>query len=219
MASISVPTIAAVGSEAAADGAAAATAAAAASATAATVGTAAGTAALTASTAASLGTAAAGAVAAAPTLGAIAAGGSMFSTLASGASLLTGAVGADGQHQAGVAQKNDDAMRARQAGLDAAQKQIGIRQNMLSALASQNAAAGQGGIGTGGSFGANVNRQITQNQNDLLALSADTSAQQAQYGAAGANAAATGNIKAGQSLLDTAGNNGQNWANVAGALS
>lgn len=205
MASISVPTIAAVGSEAAADGAAAATAAAAASATAATVGTAAGTAALTASTTASLATAAAG--------------GSMFSTLASGASLLTGAVGAYGQHQAGVAQKNDDAMRARQAGLDAAQKQIGIRQNMLSALASQNAAAGQGGIGTGGSFGANVNRQITQNQNDLLALSADTSAQQAQYGAAGANAAATGNIKAGQSLLDTAGNNGQNWANVAGALS
>ena len=204
MASISVPTIAAVGSEAAADGAAAATAAAAASATAATVGTAAGTAALTASTTASLATAAAG--------------GSMFSTLASGASLLTGAVGAYGQHQAGVAQKNDDAMRARQAGLDAAQKQIGIRQNMLSALASQNAAAGQGGIGTGGSFGANVNRQITQNQNDLLALSADTSAQQAQYGAAGANAAATGNIKAGQSLLDTAGNNGQNWANVAGAL-
>ena len=219
MASISVPTIAAVGSEAAADGAAAATAAAAASATAATVGTAAGTAALTASTTASLATAAAGVSAAAPTLGAIAgAGGSLFSTLASGASLLTGAVGAYGQHQAGVAQKNDDAMRARQAGLDAAQKQIGIRQNMLSALASQNAAAGQGGIGTGGSFGANVNRQITQNQNDLLALSADTSAQQAQYGAAGANAAATGNIKAGQSLLDTAGNNGQNWANVAGAL-
>ena len=208
MGSISIPTISAIG---AADASAAAAASASAAAAAATVGTTAGTAALTASTAASLGTAAAG-------VGAIAAGGSMFSTLASGASLLTGAVGAYGQHQAGVAQKNDAAMRARQAGLDAAQKQIGIRQNMLSALASQNAAAGQGGIGTGGSFGANVNRQITQNQNDLLALSADTSAQQAQYGAAGANAAATGNIKAGQSLLDTAGNNGQNWANVAGAL-
>ena len=170
-------------------GAAAATAAAAASATAATVGTAAGTAALTASTTASLATAAAG--------------GSMFSTLASGASLLTGAVGAYGQHQAGVAQKNDDAMRARQAGLDAAQKQIGIRQNMLSALASQNAAAGQGGIGTGGSFGANVNRQISQNQNDLLALSADTSGQQQQYGQQAAAATQGGNLGAGLSLLDS----------------
>jgi hypothetical protein len=93
-------------------------------------------------------------------------------------------------------------MRARQAGLEAGQKQINIRQNMLKALASQNAASGAAGIGTGGSFGANVNRQISQNQNDLLALNADTSAEQSQYAAQGSNAATTGNLKAGASLLD-----------------
>jgi hypothetical protein len=125
-----------------------------------------------------------------------------FGTLATGASLLSGAVGAVEQHKAGVAQANDAQMRARQAGLEAGQKQIQIRQNMLKALASQNAAAGAGGIGTGGSFGANVNRQITQNQNDLLALSADTSAEQSQYGAQASNAITGGNIKAGVSLLD-----------------
>jgi hypothetical protein len=93
-------------------------------------------------------------------------------------------------------------MRSRQAGLEAGQKQINIRQNMLKALASQNAAAGAAGIGTGGSFGANVNRQISQNQNDLLALSADTSAEESQYGAQGRNAIAGGNVKAGASILD-----------------
>jgi hypothetical protein len=93
-------------------------------------------------------------------------------------------------------------MRSRQAGLEAGAKQINIRQNMLKALASQNAAAGAAGIGTGGSFGANVNRQINQNQNDLLGLSADTSASQSQYGAEASNAIKGGNIKAGASLLD-----------------
>jgi hypothetical protein len=116
---------------------------------------------------------------------------------------LIGTVGsAYAQHQAGEAQKNDATMRARQAGLEAGQKQINIRQNMLKALASQNAAAGAAGIGTGGSFGANVNRQITQNSSDLLALNADTSAEQSQYNAQGNNAVTTGNLKAGASLLD-----------------
>ena len=194
MASISVPTIAAVGTEAAADGAAAASAAAA---TAATVGTAAGTAALTASTAASLSTAAAGAVAGA--------GGSLFTlgNLATAGSLISGGLGAYQKHVQGVAMSNDAKDKARQAGLEAAQKQINIRQNMLRALGSQNAQAGQGGIGTGGSFGANVNRQISQNQNDLLALSADTSGQQQQYGQQAAAATQGGNLGAGLSLLDS----------------
>ena len=113
--------------------------------------------------------------------------------------------GAVATHQAGVAAKNEDTMKARQAGLDAGGKQIEIRQNMLRALASQNAAAGASGIGTGGSFGANVNRQITQNQNDLMALSADTSAQQSLYAQQGSNAARGGNVAAGASLLDYAG--------------
>jgi hypothetical protein len=121
---------------------------------------------------------------------------------ATAAGLIGTAGSAYAQHQAGEAQKNDATMRARQAGLEAGQKQINIRQNMLKALASQNAAAGAAGIGTGGSFGANVNRQITQNSNDLLALNADTSAEQSQYNAQGSNAVTTGNLKAGSSLLD-----------------
>ena len=117
------------------------------------------------------------------------------------------AAGVYSQHEAGVAQANDDKMRSRQAGLEAGQKQIEIRQNMLKALATQNAAAGASGIGTGGSFGANAKRQITQNQNDLLALSANTSAQQQQYGAEASNAITTGNLKGEASLLDFAGSN------------
>lgn len=146
----------------------------------------------------------AGAAAAASTAGGIFSG-VTAAGVATAASAVGGVVSAVGQHEAGI-QANDDAqMRARQAGLEAGQKQITIRENMLKALATQNAAAGVGGIGTGGSFGANVNRQIKQNQNDLLALNADSSAEIQQYNAQGANALSTGNIKAGASLLDTAG--------------
>lgn len=114
-------------------------------------------------------------------------------------------MGAVAAHDAGQAQKADAAMRSRQAALEAGQKAISIRQNLLRALATQNAAAGAGGVGTGGSIGADVNRQITQNKDDLLGLNADTSAVQAQYAAQGENAAKIGNLKAGASLLDAAG--------------
>ena len=196
MASISIPAIAAVGADTA--GSAAATFA---------TGSAAATA-LTASTAADLAASSAAALAstAAPAAVSIA-GGSLFTlgNAATAASLISGVGGAYEKHVQGVAASNDAKDKARQAGLEAAQKQIGIRQNMLRALASQNAGAGVGGIGTGGSFGANVNRQIGQNQNDLLALSADTSGQQQQYGSQAAAASQGGNVGAGLSLLDTAG--------------
>ena len=197
MGSISVPVIAAVGAEGTADGAAAVSA---------------GSAALTASTAASLsaegaadltiGTAGVASSVAAP----LSIAGSSIFTLGNAslaATALSGIGGAYEKHAQGVAASNDAKDKARQAGLEAAQKQIGIRQNMLRALSSQNAQAGQGGIGTGGSFGANVNRQISQNQNDLLALSADTSGQQQQYGSQAAAASQGGNVGAGLSLLDT----------------
>ena len=197
MGSISVPVIAAVGAEGTADGAAAVSA---------------GSAALTASTAASLsaegatdlalGTAGVASSVAAP----LSIGSSIFTlaNAATAAGLVGSGISAYGQHEAGVAQSNDAKMRARQAGLQAGQQQINIRQNMLNALASQNASAGASGIGTGGSFGANVKRQITQNQNDLLALGADASAEQQQYGAQASNAMLGGNIKAGASLIDSA---------------
>ena len=193
MGSITIPALAAVGSEATADGAA-------------------GAAALTASTAASLSaegatdltlgmTGVASSVAAPLSI----AGSSIFTlgNAALAATALSGIGGAYEKHVQGVAASNDAKDKARQAGLEAAQKQIGIRQNMLRALSSQNAQAGQGGIGTGGSFGANVGRQISQNQNDLLALSADTSGQQQQYGSQAAAASQGGNVGAGLSLLDT----------------
>jgi hypothetical protein len=117
------------------------------------------------------------------------------------------AVSAYSSYQAGQATKAQDKQKATQAGLDSGQKQIDIRQNMLRALASQNAQAGVGGIGTGGSFGANVNRQITQNQSDLATLSTDTITQQQLYAEAGNSAATTGALQAGSSLLDFAGSN------------
>ncbi len=200
MGSISIPTVAAAGE--AAGTAAAADAAAAAATTAAVAASTAGAATLSTAVTAADVAGTAGAAAA----GTAAAGGSIF-TLGN-ASLAAGLLGSGAsafeQHKAGVAQANDAAMRSRQAGLEAGQKQINIRQNMLKALASQNAAAGAAGIGTGGSFGANVGRQIKQNQNDLLALSSDTSATQSQYAAQGVNARASGNVKAGSSLLDAA---------------
>ncbi len=117
------------------------------------------------------------------------------------------AVSAEEMHIAGVQAKNQDVLKSRQAGLDAQAKQIQIRQNMMQALASQNARAGAAGIGTGGSFGAGVQRQITQNQNDLLTNSSNVASQQQLFGIAGASAEASGNIGAGASLLDFAGSN------------
>lgn len=115
------------------------------------------------------------------------------------------AVSAYSAHETGVAQKNESTLKARQAGLDSGAKQIEIRQNMLRALASQNATAGAAGIGTGGSLGAGVQRQITQNQNDLLTLKTNTGSQQELFSMQGNAAETAGNLKAGSSLLDFAG--------------
>lgn len=122
------------------------------------------------------------------------------------ASLASGVAGAAGSREQSIAQSDDAKQRATQAQLEAGSKQIQIRENMLKALSTQNAAAGAGGIGTGGSFGANVNRQITQNQNDLLALNANTSAQVSQYDSQSASAINQGYAKMGTSLLDTGAN-------------
>lgn len=108
------------------------------------------------------------------------------------------------QHEAGVAASNQAKDKARIAADQATQQQINQRQNLLRALASQNAQAGAGGIGTGGSFGANAKRQITQNQNDLLVTGAGASAQIQGYNQQASSALLQGNIGAGVSLLDGA---------------
>lgn len=100
-------------------------------------------------------------------------------------------------HEQGVAAQNADKQKARVEALSATQKSIDMRQNMLKALASQNAGTlGAVGTGASSSFGANANRQISQAQNDLAANSANASAQVSLLDQAGANARSAGNIAA-----------------------
>lgn len=192
MGSISLPVIGAVAASAG-EGAADAGAAAAVATTA--------SAGVTAATAATLAdtTFSAAALAAGTSTAGITAG-----ELAAGATLASGAVSAVGQREGSIASSVDSKQRAMQAQLEAGQKQIGIRENMLKALSSQNAAAGVGGVGTGGSFGANVNRQISQNSNDLLALDANTSAQTSQYKSQASAAINQGYAQMGTSIFDAA---------------
>lgn len=191
MGSISIPVVAAVGSEAAADGAAAAGTAAAAAGTATTV--AAGT------------DAVAGAALSASSVAAVSgSAGSVFTlgNAAAAAGLVGSGVSAYGAHMQGVAASNADKSKARVEGISAAAKQIDMRQRMLSSLASQNAGSlGAVGTGAGSGFGANAMRQITQSQNDLMANSANESAQVSLLDQGASNASAAGNISAAGSAL------------------
>jgi hypothetical protein len=191
MGSISIPTIAAVGSEAAADGAAAGSAAAAAAASSSAVLASAGA----ASTVAAAG----------GTVASVAGGAGSIFTIGNAAAAI-GALGsltsAYGAHQQGAAQSTMDKQKARVEALSATQKQIDMRQKLLASLASQNAGTlGSVGTGRGSGFGANAMRQITQNQNDLMANSANASAQVSLLDQGAANAAASGNIGAGTDVL------------------
>lgn len=122
--------------------------------------------------------------------------------IAAGATVAGTAASAYESHEAGVAQSGQDKAKARQESLSAAQKQITQRQNMLRALATQNANAGQGGIGTGGGFGANVNRQLQEGQQDLLVTQAGASANISMLDYAAGNAMSQGNIGAGGDILN-----------------
>ena len=101
-------------------------------------------------------------------------------------------------HQAGVATQNADKQKARVAADSEAQKQIDMRQNMLKALASQNASAA---VGSGSVSTANTMRQITQSQNDLMVSKANSSAQVSLLDQAGSSAASAGNIGAAGDVL------------------
>lgn len=183
MGSISIPTVAAVGAEASADAGAAAAASSAATAAASTAaaGTAAATAASTAAASSSIFT---------------------LGNAAAAAGVIGSGISAYGAHEQGVAQSNQAKQKARVEQLSAGQQQINMRQKMLASLASQNAGTlGAVGTGRGSGFGANALRQITQNQNDLAANSANESAQVSLLDQAGSNASATGNINAGADAL------------------
>lgn len=100
-------------------------------------------------------------------------------------------------HEQGVAVANSDKQKARVEAQNETQKQINMRQQMLRALASQNAGTlGAVGTGAGSSFGANAMRQITQSQNDLMVSQANSSAQVSLLDEAASNARSAGNIGA-----------------------
>lgn len=142
-----------------------------------------------------------GALTAATTAGSI----FTFGNMAAAAGALAAGVSAYGQHQAGVAQSNMDKQKARVEALSETQKQINMRQNMLRALASQNAGTlGATGTGRGTGFGANAQRQIDQAQNDLAVSKANSSAQVSLLDQAGSNARGTGNLNAAGSLASGA---------------
>lgn len=96
-------------------------------------------------------------------------------------------------HEQGVATSNADKQKARVEADNETQKQIGMRQNMLRALATQNA---QAGVGGGDVNKAGALRQITQAQDDLMVSKANSSAQVSLLDQAATNAGAAGNIGA-----------------------
>lgn len=189
MGSISIPTIAAVGAEVSADAAAGASAVA--------VDTAA-----TAATATALaGTGSAVTIAGGSSL---LTAGNVFAA----AGLVGSGVSAYGAHQQGVATANADKQKARVEQISGAQKQIDMRQRMISALASQSAGAGVGGVSVNK---ANAMRQITQSQNDLMVNSANTSAQVSLLDQGAVNAGAAGNIAAGGNAFQGAAGFAKNF--------
>lgn len=119
--------------------------------------------------------------------------------IAAAATVVAGGAAAYESHEQGVATQNQDKQKARVEADKETQNQISMRQNMLRALATQDATAGVGG---GGVSKANSLRQITQAQNDLMVSKSNSSAQVSLLDQAGANAAAAGNVGA---LGDVAG--------------
>jgi hypothetical protein len=99
--------------------------------------------------------------------------------------------------QQGQAAAAADKRKALAEGIAGQQKQINMRQNMLKALATQNASTlGAVGTSSNSSMGANTMRQLKEGQNDLLVNSANTSSQISLLDAAASNAKSSGNIGA-----------------------
>jgi hypothetical protein len=117
--------------------------------------------------------------------------------IAAGAAVVSAGVGAYESHEQGVAQANEAKQKARVEADNAKQQQITQRQNMLRALGSQNAGTlGAVGTGQGTSFAANANRQITQQQNDLMVSQANSSAQTSLLDQQASNDISAGNAGA-----------------------
>lgn len=131
--------------------------------------------------------------------------------VAGAATVASSGVSAYAAHEQGVAIDNTNKQKARAEQISETQNQINMRENMLKALAAQNAGT-LGAVGTGANtgFGTNARRQITQAQNDIMVSKANSSAQVSLLDQEGASAVAAGNIQAGGDIFAGA-------ARVAGA--
>ena len=133
-----------------------------------------------------------------------------------GTTAVAGGLAAYESHEQGVAAANTAKQKARVEADNATQKQISMRQNMLRALSSQNAAS-LGAVGTGADtgFGANTKRQLTQGQNDLMVNSANSSAQVSLLDQEAQNARAAGDFGAAADLLGTGSKVAGGYSNLA----
>lgn len=114
-------------------------------------------------------------------------------------------------HNAGVEQSNQTKMQARQEADAAAQRENERRRNLLRSLASQNAAAGAGGVETSGSIGGIIRSDINYAQNDLTIDAANSSGQQQALASQARAERRSADAKAVTSLLDGAGKVYSQW--------
>lgn len=125
--------------------------------------------------------------------------------IAAAGAAISGGVAAYSAHEQGVATSNADKRKARIEADSETQKQIGMRQNMLRALATQNS---QAGVGGGSLNKANTMRQIDQAQNDIMVSKSNSSAQVSLLDQAANSARAIGNISAAGDIIHGLTSNG-----------
>lgn len=126
--------------------------------------------------------------------------------IAIGATAVSAGLSAYESHEQGVATANADKRKARVEAENETQKQIGMRQNMLRALATQNAGSlGAAGTGAESGFGANMRRQLTQGQDDLMISRSNSAAQVSLLDAAASNARSAGDLGAAGDIIGGAG--------------
>jgi hypothetical protein len=116
------------------------------------------------------------------------------------------------QHEAGQAAKAQYKEQARQEAGAARQREIERRRDLISALASQNAAAGAAGVSTraGTGLAGIAQYDINQTRRDSLVDRVNTGRSRNVLLKAGKNAQTMGNIGAATSLLDSAVDLGRN---------
>jgi hypothetical protein len=138
----------------------------------------------------------------APTVTA-AAGMSTASQVMLGLTALSGGASAVASHQAGVAADQSARQAAKQEKDAARGREIERRRGLLTALASQGAAAGAGGIGFSGGVAAAAKRDIKDARNDLLTDTVNTRRNVRMLRLQGKSARQSGDLGAATSLIDS----------------